>query len=146
MDTPQIGIWLRVLAAFLITAMSALVREASDTAVLGQIIFWRSAVAMIPICIYMALRSDFPGALRTSRPKAHFLRGVLGTAAMGCSFVSLTYLPVAQAEALGFLGPVLILPAVLVCQIQDDRIIRLDEYFDSAPLIAWRAQADAAAA
>nr|WP_312449299.1 nuclear transport factor 2 family protein [Brevundimonas naejangsanensis] len=43
-------------------------------------------------------------------------------------------------------GPVLVLPAVLVCQIQDDRIIRLEEYFDSAPLIAWRAQADAAAA
>ena len=40
-------------------------------------------------------------------------------------------------------GPVLILPAVLVCQVRDGRIIRLEEYFDSAPLIAWRAEANA---
>ncbi|WBU64372.1 DMT family transporter [Paracoccus aerodenitrificans] len=105
------GIWLRLAAAFLITAMSALIREASDAATLGQIIFWRSAVAMIPICIYMALRGSFPGAFRTARPGAHFLRGTLGALAMGCSFISLTYLPVAHAEALGFLGPVLVLPA-----------------------------------
>lgn len=37
-------------------------------------------------------------------------------------------------------GPVLELAAVLVCQVQDGVIIRLDEYFDSAPLTAWYAQ------
>lgn len=42
-------------------------------------------------------------------------------------------------------GPVLELAAVLICQVRDDRIVRLEEYFDSAPLIAWRAQATAAA-
>ncbi|WBU55957.1 DMT family transporter [Paracoccus sediminicola] len=111
MQNQNDGIWLRLAAAFLITAMSALVREASDQATLGQIIFWRSALAMLPICIYMALRGDFPGAFRTRRPGAHFLRGVIGAVAMGMSFISLTYLPVAHAEALGFLGPVLVLPA-----------------------------------
>lgn len=109
-EHPNSGIGLRLLAAFLITAMSALIREASDKATLGQIIFWRSAVAIIPICIYMALRAQFPAALRTSRPGAHVLRGVLGAAAMALSFISLAYLPVAYAEALGFLGPVLSLP------------------------------------
>ncbi|MFV0292280.1 MAG: DMT family transporter [Paracoccus sp. (in: a-proteobacteria)] len=111
MDNQNSGIWLRLVAAFLITAMSALVREISDKAALGQIIFWRSAIAMGPICIYMALRNDFPSAFRTSRPGAHLLRGIMGAAAMGLSFISLTYLPVAHAEALGFLGPVLVLPA-----------------------------------
>ncbi len=38
-------------------------------------------------------------------------------------------------------GPVLVLPAVLICTVQDNKIIRLDEFFDSAPLEAWRAQA-----
>jgi len=37
-------------------------------------------------------------------------------------------------------GPVLELAAALVCQVQDGVIIRLDEYFDSAPLTAWSAQ------
>lgn len=109
-ESPNSGIGLRLLAAFLITAMSALIREASDKATLGQIIFWRSAIAIIPICIYMAIRGDFPGALRTRRPGAHLLRGILGAAAMALSFISLAYLPVAYAEALGFLGPVLTLP------------------------------------
>ncbi|TKW67300.1 MAG: DMT family transporter [Paracoccus denitrificans] len=109
-EHPNSGIGLRLLAAFLITAMSALIREASDKATLGQIIFWRSAIAIVPICIYMALRAQFPAALRTSRPFSHVLRGVLGAAAMALSFISLAYLPVAYAEALGFLGPVLSLP------------------------------------
>lgn len=110
-QNPSSGIGLRLAAAFLITAMSALVREVSDEATLGQIIFWRSAIALIPICIYMALRGDFPAALYTRRPRLHLLRGILGVTAMGLSFVSLAYLPVAHAEALGFLGPVLVLPA-----------------------------------
>lgn len=42
-------------------------------------------------------------------------------------------------------GPVLELAAILVCQVQDGRIVRLDEYFDSAPLTAWYAQISAAA-
>lgn len=113
-QNPNDGIWLRLAAAFLITAMSALIREASDKATLGQIIFWRSAVAIVPICIYMALRGDFPGALKTRRPGAHFLRGALGALAMGLSFISLKYLPVAYAEALGFLGPVLVLPVAAI--------------------------------
>lgn len=40
-------------------------------------------------------------------------------------------------------GPVLELPAALVCKIENDRIIRLDEYFDPAPLMAWYAAIEA---
>lgn len=42
-------------------------------------------------------------------------------------------------------GPVLELTASLICQVQDGVIVRLDEYFDSAPLTAWYAQISAAA-
>lgn len=42
-------------------------------------------------------------------------------------------------------GPVLELAAALVCQVQDGVIVRLDEYFDSAPLTAWYAQITASA-
>ena len=104
------GVALRLLAAFLITAMSALVREVSGGVMLGQIVFWRSALALLPIAAYMAIRGQFPAALRTRRPGAHLLRGIVGATAMTLSFLSLAYLPVAQAEALGHLGPVLVLP------------------------------------
>lgn len=104
------GVALRLLAAFVITAMSALVREVSGSVELGQIVFWRSALALLPIAIYMAIRGQFPAALRTRRPGAHLMRGLIGAAAMTLSFLSLANLPVAQAEALGHLGPVLVLP------------------------------------
>lgn len=42
-------------------------------------------------------------------------------------------------------GPLLVLPAVLVCTVKDGQIFRLEEYFDSAPLQAWRDQAAASA-
>ena len=42
-------------------------------------------------------------------------------------------------------GPVLELAATLICQVQDGVIVRLDEYFDSAPLTAWYAQIEACA-
>ena len=42
------------------------------------------------------------------------------------------------------MGPVLELPASLICQVQNGVIVRLDEYCDSAPLTAWYAQIAAA--
>lgn len=41
-------------------------------------------------------------------------------------------------------GPVLNLPAALVCAVKDSRIVRIDEYFDSAHLLAWYAAIEAA--
>ena len=37
-------------------------------------------------------------------------------------------------------GTPVALHAAIVCQVQDGRITRLDEYFDSAELAAWRPQ------
>jgi drug/metabolite transporter (DMT)-like permease len=104
------GAGLRLLAAFLITAMSAVVHAVSGEVSLGQIIFWRSAVALVPICAYMALRGEFPRAMRSARPWLHATRGLFGAASMAMSFLSLAYLPVANAEALAYLAPVLTVP------------------------------------
>lgn len=106
----QTGIGLRLLSAFLITAMSAAVHEAAKSVPVGQIMFWRSVVAMGPILIYMSLRGNVPGALRTKRPGLHVTRGLLGAVSMAFSFLSLAYLPLANAQALAFLAPVLVLP------------------------------------
>jgi drug/metabolite transporter (DMT)-like permease len=104
------GVGLRLFAAFLMTAMSAAVHGAAKTVPIGQIMFWRSAVAIIPICLYMAWRSDFPKGLRTLRPGLHITRGLFGALSMAMSFISLAYLPVANAQALAYLAPVLVLP------------------------------------
>lgn len=104
------GVMLRLLAAFLVTAMSALIHALASEVPLGQIIFWRSFVAILPICLYAATKGNFPRALATRRPLLHLTRGSLGVLAMALSFLSLTYLPVADAMALSYLAPVLTLP------------------------------------
>ena len=108
--SPLPGIGLRILAAFLMTAMSAAVHAVADRVPVGQIIFWRSAVALLPICLYAALRGPFPAALRTGKPGAHALRSLFGALSMALSFLSLAYLPVATAQGLAYLAPVLTLP------------------------------------
>lgn len=92
------------------TAMSAVVHGATEIAPLGQIMFWRSAIALVPIILYMIWRQEFPRAFRTRRPGLHITRSVFGAFSMAMSFLSLAYLPVANAQALAYLAPVLVLP------------------------------------
>ncbi|NQX74682.1 MAG: DMT family transporter [Epibacterium sp.] len=104
------GIGLRLLSAFLMTAMSAAVHGAAAEAPIGQIMFWRSGIALIPILLYLVWRGDFPNGLKTRKPGLHVTRSALGAFSMAMSFVSLAYLPVANAQALAYLAPVLVLP------------------------------------
>ncbi|MFC2967052.1 DMT family transporter [Acidimangrovimonas pyrenivorans] len=103
------AIALRLFAAAMVAAMSALVHGLGGRVELGQVIFWRSAVALLPIGLYAAWRGGF-SALATRRPGLHVARGVLGALAMGCYFFALTRLSVANAQALSFLAPLFSLP------------------------------------
>ncbi|WP_068115447.1 DMT family transporter [Tropicimonas marinistellae] len=108
------GVLLFLAATFFGTAMSACIRQVSGDVPLGQIIFWRSATALPPIIAYMALCGDFPRAMTTRQPRLHLTRNLFGALSMALSFVSLTYLPVANAQALAYLTPVLTLPIAAV--------------------------------
>lgn len=113
-DSTANGIVLRLVATLLFTLMSLSVRLASVEAPTGQIVFWRSAVALIPILLYLMWRGQLPGGLRTARPMGHLMRSLLGGAAMFFSFISLAHLPLVLATALGFLAPLMVVPAAIV--------------------------------
>lgn len=106
----RVGIALRILAAALAAALSMQVRAVSDQVTTGEIVFWRSALALPVIAGYMALQGEFPAALRTARPGLHATRGAVGVCAMVLSFYSLSLLPVANQTALTLLAPILSLP------------------------------------
>ncbi|UEM05145.1 DMT family transporter [Skermanella rosea] len=105
---------LRLAAAGLFTLMSLFVRLASFEAPVGQIVFYRSAFALVPIVAYLLWRRQFPHGLRTSRPGGHLKRSLFGCTAMFFSFVSLAHLPLALASALAFLAPLLLVPTAMV--------------------------------
>ncbi|AWB07084.1 EamA family transporter (plasmid) [Azospirillum humicireducens] len=108
------GVMLRLLSAGLFVVMSLFVRLATVEAPIGQIVFYRSAFALPPIVAYLMWRRQFPKALKTRQPIGHMKRNLYGGAAMVLSFISLAYLPLALATALGFLAPLLAVPAAML--------------------------------
>lgn len=104
-DRPSFGIALRLLSGLLFATMLVCVKTVSDAVPLGQIVFFRSFFALIPLIVFLWLRHEFPGGLRTRRPWGHVLRSSLGAAAMFASFASVARLPVAEATLISQLAP-----------------------------------------
>ncbi|QDZ10632.1 DMT family transporter [Devosia ginsengisoli] len=110
---PAAALWLATVALIVMAAMSAAIHEAAKIAPVGQLVFWRSFVALIPIVIYMAFRGQLGASLRTKYPHKHLIRGLLGCAVMFFSFISLAYLSVGLATALSYLAPILSIVAAM---------------------------------
>lgn len=72
-----------------------------------QIVFFRSAFALVPLLIWLLARGDFPRALYTKRIGGHFLRSMAGMGSMFCIFTSYALLPLADATALGYASPLM---------------------------------------
>ncbi|MFD1744170.1 DMT family transporter [Rhizobium helianthi] len=104
-ENPTIGIMLRILSGFLFAAMSICIKMVANQVPVGQIVFFRSAFALIPLVVFLWVRSEFPRGLYTKRPFGHLLRSSLGAAAMFASFASIARLPLAEATLLSYLSP-----------------------------------------
>lgn len=104
------GIGLRLISTLLFSLMALSVRMASVEAPVGQIVFWRSSVALVPILLYLAWRRQLRHGLKTQRPLGHIKRSLYGCAAMFFSFLSIANLPLALATALSFLAPLIVVP------------------------------------
>lgn len=89
---------------FLFTMMEAAVKWLVADYPVHQIIFFRSAFALIP-CAYFVWRAGGMSALRTKRPSVHLLRGLIGLAAMGCYFFAYSQMALADAKAILFSAP-----------------------------------------
>jgi drug/metabolite transporter (DMT)-like permease len=101
------GILLKIASALLFAGMSALVRLVSETVPVGQVVFFRSAFAIVPVLAIYAWRGHLTSAVRTARPFGHVTRGIIGVAGMFLSFGALARLPLAEVTAIGFAAPLI---------------------------------------
>lgn len=113
-DRPATGIALRILSGFLGTGMYVSVKAASTSVPLGEIVFFRSFFALIPLIVFLWLRGEFPGGLATKRPGAHLLRSAFGALALFASFAAITRLNLAEAVLIAQLSPILMAIAAVV--------------------------------
>lgn len=109
---PILGISLKILAALSFTIMSALVKYASSGGVaaqvpLGQLIFFRSFFALLPVMLWLAYARPLSAAFATKNLKGHVRRGLIGSLGMFMGFNALIYLPLPDATALGYAAPLL---------------------------------------
>jgi drug/metabolite transporter (DMT)-like permease len=74
----------------------------------AQIVFCRSAFALVPLVIWLLARGDFPRALYTRRFGGHLLRSLAGIGSMFCIFTAYALLPLADATAIGYASPLII--------------------------------------
>ena len=113
-SNPAAALWMMTFALFMMTAMNAIIHESAKVAPVGQLVFWRSFVALGPILIYLVMRGELGTAMRTRYPHKHLIRGVLGAAVMMLNFIALGYLSVGLATAISYLTPILSICAAML--------------------------------
>jgi len=114
------GIGFKLISALLFAAMSALVRQLGDVSPVGQMVFFRSAFAILPVVVIYAFRGELSSAVYTSRPLGQLGRGLLSVCGMFSNFAALTMLPLADATAISFASP--LITVVLAAIILKERV------------------------
>lgn len=138
-DSPIRGIVLKVLSVIAFVIMAALAKASGDLPA-GQIVFFRSFFAILPIIIYLAWLRELSGCLATSRPLGHLTRGMVGVAGMMCGFYAITKLPLPEAVTLSYAQPLI---AVLLSAMFLGETIRVYRWtavavgFVGVVIVAW---------
>ena len=122
---PMLAITLKVVAIGLFTALSALIKEVSAVVPAGEAVFFRSFFAIPVIVIWLASRGELRHGLVTKKPMFHVWRGLVGTSAMGMTFMGLALLPLPEVTAIGYATPIFTLILAAVFLGERIRLIRI---------------------
>lgn len=117
---PLLGVGLKIVSALAFTFMSAGIKWVGADYPTGEIVFFRSAFALIPLAIWLSWRGDLLRAARTSDLRGHVLRGLIGSCGMFAGFVSLAYLPLSDSVVIGYAAP--LITVVLAAIVLRERI------------------------
>jgi len=104
---PLVGISLKLASVCSFMVMNSVVKAAGDVPA-GQIVFFRSLFALLPIIVLLSYQRELKTAFYTSRPLSHFLRGFVGVASMMLTFIAITHLPLPDAITLGYAQPLFV--------------------------------------
>ncbi len=101
------AILIKLVSVWLFAIMSGLVRFVGETVPVGEVVFFRSACAIIPVVAVYAWRGELSAAVRTGRPFGHLGRGLISVAGMFLNFAALARLPLVDVTAINFASPLI---------------------------------------
>jgi drug/metabolite transporter (DMT)-like permease len=99
------GILLKLISTVLFTVMAALVRFLGTRYPIGEVVFYRSAFAIIPVLAVYAWRGELASVVRTERPLGQAGRGIISIVGMFCNFGAVARLPLVESNAIAFTSP-----------------------------------------
>jgi drug/metabolite transporter (DMT)-like permease len=102
-----LAIGIKLFAVMLFAVMSTLVRFVGESVPLGQVVFFRSVFAIVPVVLIYTWRGEIGSAVRTGRPLGHLTRGLISVAGMFLNFAALARLPLVDATAISFASPLI---------------------------------------
>ncbi|HBZ14431.1 MAG TPA: EamA family transporter [Pantoea sp.] len=112
----RLGVLLKILAALCATLMLACVKGLNGAIPTGEVIFFRSFIALFPLLIWLKAQDKVLENLKTRNLFGHFIRGFSGTGGMYFNYLALVYISLADATALSYAAPLftVILAAMLL--------------------------------
>jgi len=112
---PLLAIGLKIASVAIFVGMSTCIKAVGQIPS-GQVVFYRSLIAVVPILIFLAWRGELRTAFHTERPVSHVVRGLVGVTSMWFSFLGIMLLPLPEAITISYAQPLLVvvLGAVLL--------------------------------
>ena len=109
------AVTLRLCAAATATGIGICVHGATaEGATTGQAVLMRAGLSIPVLLLWGVLTAAPPSDWVPRAPRQHLLRGILGGLTMGLNFYALSQLPVAHAQTLSYLAPVLSVPVAVI--------------------------------
>ena len=102
---PLLGIVLCIASTVGFTLMGAMVRYVGDRVPLGELVFARNFVVLVPLAIALAFRGELRKTIRTKNLWGHVTRSVANIASIFANYGGLVRIPLAEATAIGFATP-----------------------------------------
>lgn len=97
----------KITSTLMFAIMGAQVRYLAGAYPEGQVAFFRSLFALIPVLIVFGWRKQLRGALKTKRPSDHLVRGIFSVVGTFCTFAALARIPIADFTAIAFVAPLI---------------------------------------
>lgn len=101
------GAWCMIIGSLLLTTQDAITKWLTADFNTGEIMFYRSIFTFVPIIILVAWARDWR-VLASSNLKGTLIRAGLGTATSAFVVLSFVFLPLTDALAIIFLGPIML--------------------------------------
>ncbi len=102
---PRKGILLKISATLALVCMGACISGLKGEIPIGEVVFFRSAISMLPLGIWMAAQGGVRQQIATKHIGGHVIRSFSGTGGMVFSYMALANLPLVDATAISYATP-----------------------------------------